>query len=166
MVGVDPKTTHFINKELKEIGSMLKVGARGNLLAPAGSCRDMFLHVKPECLQDALGMLQSHLRGVADCHLTSDLIDQGFFGQKKVSKRFIDRIADIVILPYAHESVWWYERGKFEQNFYAARRGTHAPGNGVGIFVFKLLKLRSLSKTPFIQASPWSKKCFKGPSIQ
>jgi hypothetical protein len=135
MVGVDPKKTHFINKELPNIGSMLKVGARGNLLAPAGSCRDMFLHVKPECLQDTLGMLQSYLQGVAECYLTSDLIDQGFFGQKPVSKRFIDRVADVVILPYAHQSVWWYERGKFEQNFYAAHGGL-TPQEMESVFLF------------------------------
>ncbi|MBM3208124.1 MAG: alkaline phosphatase family protein [Chlamydiae bacterium] len=135
MVGVNPKTTHYINKEIPKISSMLKVGARGNLLTPAGSCRDMFLHVKPELIPDVLSLLQNHLKGIAECYLTKDLIQQGFFGCKPVSQRFLDRIADVVVLPYAHQSVWWYERGKFEQNFYAAHGGL-TPQEMESLFLF------------------------------
>lgn len=47
---------------------------------------------------------------------TEDLIAEGFFGSG-VSTRFRERAGNLVILPYRHESVWWYEKDKFEMQF-------------------------------------------------
>jgi hypothetical protein len=33
------------------------------------------------------------------------------------------RVGNLVILPYAHETVWWYQKGRFEQNFYGSHGG-------------------------------------------
>jgi len=32
-------------------------------------------------------------------------------------------VGNLVILSYRYESVWWYEKGKFEQNFYGHHGG-------------------------------------------
>jgi hypothetical protein len=32
-------------------------------------------------------------------------------------------VGNLVILPYEHEAIWWYEKGRFEQHFYAAHGG-------------------------------------------
>ena len=34
-----------------------------------------------------------------------------------------DEHFDLVILPYQHETVWWYEAGRFEQKFYGSHGG-------------------------------------------
>ena len=38
-----------------------------------------------------------------------------------ITERFLDRVADLVVLPYAGESVYWHEPGRFEQDM----RGHH-----------------------------------------
>ena len=53
---------------------------------------------------------------------TEDLIDQGYFGPD-VSETFRAHVGNLVVLAYRHESVWWYEQGKFEQKFYGHHGG-------------------------------------------
>ena len=60
--------------------------------------------------------------GKADIVKTEFLIENGYFGSE-VSSRFRERVGNLVILPYRHEAVWWYEKGKFEQRFYGHHGG-------------------------------------------
>ncbi len=115
-VEVDPGTTRYLNRELPQLAPLLRVDRHGAPLVPAGSARDMFLYVKQAHLQEAYEMLTAHLRGSAEVYRTSDLLAEGFFGAR-CSDLLRARLGELVILPYAHESVWWYEQGKFEQNF-------------------------------------------------
>ena len=123
MVEVDPKTTVYINKELPSLITMIAKNARGQLLAPAGSCRDLFLHIQPGKVDEVLIMLRKHLEGKAECYKVEELIAKGFFGSKPVSDLFLARVGNLVILPYERQSVWWYEKGRFEQHFYASHGG-------------------------------------------
>ena len=43
------------------------------------------------------------------------LLPFGFFGHS-VSENLRSRIGNLVILPYYGESVWWYEKNRFDQN--------------------------------------------------
>ena len=43
-------------------------------------------------------------------------MDEGYFGPT-ISQQFRGRAGDLVILPYPGESVWWFEKNKFEQKF-------------------------------------------------
>jgi len=90
------------------------------LIVPAGSARDMFLHIKDEMLDEAQAFLAPRLAGKADVVKTQMLIDEGYFGEK-ISSEFLARVGNLVILPYEYESVWWYEKDKFEMKF----RGHH-----------------------------------------
>jgi hypothetical protein len=56
------------------------------------------------------------LDGKADVVQTQDLIAEGFFGDD-VSERFLERVGNVVILPYRYESVWWYEKDRFDMQF-------------------------------------------------
>lgn len=115
-VEVDPSTTRYLNRELPQLTPLLRTDQRGAPLVPAGSARDMFLYVKAAHVQEAHEMLMAHLRGAAEVYRTADLMAEGFFGAH-CSDLFRVRLGELVILPYAHQSVWWYERGKFEHNF-------------------------------------------------
>jgi predicted AlkP superfamily pyrophosphatase or phosphodiesterase len=115
-VEVDPSTTRYLNRELPQLTPLFRVDRRGAPLVPAGSARDMFLYVKQAHLDEAYAMLAAHLRGCAEVYRTSDLIEEGFFGAH-CSEVFRKRLGELVVLPYAHESVWWHEQGKFEQTF-------------------------------------------------
>jgi predicted AlkP superfamily pyrophosphatase or phosphodiesterase len=123
-VEIDPKTTIFLNKSPQFAGveRFLKMNLKGQLLVPAGSPRDMFLYIKDELLDNAQSFLVPKLEGKADVVRTETLIEKGYFGPE-VSSRFRERAGNLVILPYQYESVWWYEKGKFEQRFYGHHGG-------------------------------------------
>lgn len=123
-VEVDPQTTVFLNRDPRFAGMerFLKTTRNGQLLVPAGSARDLFLYIKDDLLEEAQTFLRPRLEGKADVVRTKALIDDGYFGPE-VSSRFRERVGNLVILPYRYESVWWYEKGKFEQRFYGHHGG-------------------------------------------
>ena len=135
MTEIDPKTTYFLNKEIPGIGDFFKCTKAGQPIVPAGSSRDFFLYVKEERLQELQELLTQRLEEYADVIPTQDLIKAGLFGSRQVSKDFLSRVGNLVILPHAHQSVWWYQKGKFEQKFYAMHGGL-TPDEMESIFLF------------------------------
>ncbi len=119
---VDPATTIYINQVLPGFEKYIKTNRNGELLVPGGSCRDFFMYIKDDLLDEVLQLLQERLEGKADVVRTSDLIDQGYFGHE-VSETFRSHVGNLVILAYRHESVWWYEQGRYEQKFYGHHGG-------------------------------------------
>jgi predicted AlkP superfamily pyrophosphatase or phosphodiesterase len=123
-VEVDPGTTIFLNTNPQFTGMerLLKSNRKGQLLVPAGSPRDMFLYIKDDLVDEAQLFLAPRLEGKADVVKTEQLIENGYFGPE-VSSRLRQRVGNLVILAYRYESVWWYEKGKFEQRFYGHHGG-------------------------------------------
>lgn len=121
---IDPQTTIFLNTSPQFIGfdRFLKSNLKGQLLVPAGSPRDMFLYIKDHMLGEAQSFLTPRLEGKADVVRAETLIETGYFGPD-VSSRFRERVGNLVVLPYRYESVWWYEKGKYEQRFYGHHGG-------------------------------------------
>ena len=124
MCEVDPKTTVFLNTNPNFEGfqRFLKKNRRGHLLVPAGSPRDMFLYIKDDMLDEAQSFLARRLEGKADVVKTDALIADGYFGNE-ISSRFRERVANLVILSYRYESVWWYEKDKYDQKYYGHHGG-------------------------------------------
>ena len=116
-VEVDPRRTYYLNKQGAAIEQYLQINRRGKPLVPAGSARDMFLHVKEERIDEAVTFLQKQLEGRAEVYQTEQLVTQHFFGSAQPSREFMTRVGNVVILPYQHESAWWYEGGKFEMHY-------------------------------------------------
>src|SRR5262249_42164387 len=98
-------------------------------LAPAGSARDMFLHIHDHYLNEAYELLTNlpELQGKARVYKTQDLIDGEFFGAGKPSERFLERVGNLVILSHDGQSVYWYQKGRYGQDFYGHHGGL-APG--------------------------------------
>jgi predicted AlkP superfamily pyrophosphatase or phosphodiesterase len=123
MIEVHPKETYYLNEKLPSLLPLLKRNAQGQILAPAGSCRDFFLHVQDQHLRKAEAILQEALGDKAWVVKTQELIDKKFFGENPPTSRFLSRVGTLVILPKGEESVWWYEKGRFEQNSYGMHGG-------------------------------------------
>ncbi len=121
---VDPETTIYLNIDplFQGFEKFIRTNRSGQLLVPAGSARDMFLYIREDRLDDAQSFLSTRLEGKADVVKIETLITEGWFGAE-VSSRFRERVGDLVILPYRHESVWWYEKDRFEQGFYGHHGG-------------------------------------------
>lgn len=118
-VEVSPETTVYLNRDpqFSGIERFMKTNQKDELLVPAGSPRDMFLYIKDDMLDEAVTFLRKQLNNVADVHPTSYLIEQGLFGNGTPDDSFLSRVGNLVILPYAHQSVWWYEKKRFEMKF-------------------------------------------------
>ena len=121
---VDPDTTIYLNKDPHFMGfeKFIKTNRNGQMLVPAGSARDMFLYIKEDMLNEAQSFLAKRSEGKADVVQTETLITDGYFG-REVSSRFRERVGNLIVLPYRYESVWWYEKDKFEQGFYGHHGG-------------------------------------------
>lgn len=120
-VPVDPATTVFVNELWPGITTHLRHGRDGRPLAPAGSARDLFLHV----LRGHADQVVSHLRGLlgerAVVRPTAELLADGFFGD--AGPRLRERVGDVVVLPRPGETVWWREPGRFEMAFHGHHGG-------------------------------------------
>jgi hypothetical protein len=109
---VDPRTTIYLNRDIPESSSWIRCNARDEMLVPAGSPRDLFLYIKPEYKDEAETKLRTALANKADVYRCEQLMQNGMFGDAP-GTMLRSRMADLVILPYAGESVWWHEENKF-----------------------------------------------------
>ena len=114
MMGHDPARTVYLNRVLPEVEGWLERGAAGGLKVPAGSPRDFFLHLREECFEEAVASIRKALDQVVDVRPVLDLLADGYFGDGALSRRFLDRVGNAVILPHPGRAVWWYEEGRFE----------------------------------------------------
>ena len=128
MTAVDPKATIYIDERAEFAGCerFLRRNKRGALLVPAGSPRDMFLYIADGLLQEAQGFFAERLAGRAEVRKVDQMTAEGYFGPGPVAEEFIARAGDLVILPYAGESVWWRGGGEYEHKFYGNHGGLTA----------------------------------------
>lgn len=123
MAPVDPTSTLYLNRSFPEIEETFKKAASGKPLVPAGSCRDFFLRIQESRIDEVHEMLGEKFMGIADVVRVEKLIQEGFFGRFSPSSRFLERVGNLVVLPYLGESIWWWEKHRFEQHFFAAHGG-------------------------------------------
>ncbi len=80
MTAIDPAATMYVNQLWPELSDHLQRGSDGKVLAPGGSARDLFLHVKPDSAEGVVTRLEQMIGDRADVHLTDQLLDDGVFG--------------------------------------------------------------------------------------
>lgn len=124
-VDVNPNTTIYLNRrrDLAGIERFLKHNRQMWPLMPAGSARDLFLAIQDDRLDEAQAFLATRLAGRAQVHKTADLIAAGYFGPLPPAPVFLARVGNLVILPFAGEAVFWYEKDRFEQKFWGHHGG-------------------------------------------
>jgi Type I phosphodiesterase / nucleotide pyrophosphatase len=121
MSPVDPARTVYVNEKWPELANLLQTGADGKPLAPAGSCRDLFLHVRDGCVDEVCEELGERLDGIADVVRVDELVAEGIFSEP--SPRFRARLANVVVLPRYGEAVYWHEPGRFVQHLHGQHGG-------------------------------------------
>jgi len=131
-IEVSPKTTFYLNKKLPKIKKWLKTNKNSQLLVPAGSPRDMFLYVKEEFLDEAFSYLSKRLNNIALVYKTKDLIKTGLFGEKN-SRTFLKRVGNLLLLSIGNQTIWWYEKGVFEQRFFGHHGGLSREEMEIGL---------------------------------
>jgi len=121
MSPVDPARTVYVNGLWPGLAERLETGADGKPLAPAGSCRDLFLHVRDGHVDEVCTELGERLDGTADVVPVAELIAEGIFSEP--SPRLRSRLANVVVLPRYGEAVYWHEPGRFEQRLHGQHGG-------------------------------------------
>ncbi len=121
MSPVDPERTVYVNEVWPEVVEHLDTGADGKPLAPAGSCRDLFLHVREGHVEDVCAGLADRIGGIADVVPVERLVDEGVFANP--APRLRDRLANVVVLPRYGEAVYWHEAERFVQKLHGQHGG-------------------------------------------
>ena len=124
-VETDPQTTLYLNTNPAFSGfeRFLRRDRQGALLPPGGSARDPFLYINDGMVDEAQAFLATRLAGKAEVVTTRSLVEEGYFGPPPFAPKFLARLGDLAVLPYAGETVWWYEKERFEQKFYGHHGG-------------------------------------------
>jgi hypothetical protein len=127
MSAVSPQKTIYVNEGPRgpEIRAHLRREPSGHPLAPAGSCRDLFLHAKPGHADDLVAVLTQELGPRAEVHRAEELIAAGLFGPHP-SKLLLDRLGDVAVLPALGEAVYWHTPGRFLQTLWGQHGGLTA----------------------------------------
>jgi hypothetical protein len=121
MSPVDPARTVYVNEAWPELAERLEIGADGKPLAPAGSCRDLFLHVRDGKVGEVCRTLGERLGELAEVVAVEELVADGVFSEP--SARLRERLASVVVLPRYGEAVYWHEPGRFVQNLHGQHGG-------------------------------------------
>jgi hypothetical protein len=121
MSPVDPHRTVYVNDAWPELAAHLETGADGKPLAPAGSCRDLFLHARAGHVDEVCTRLAERLEGIADVVPVERLVAEGIFAEP--SARLRARLANVVVLPHYGEAVYWHEAGRFVQKLHGQHGG-------------------------------------------
>ncbi|MCH9669841.1 MAG: alkaline phosphatase family protein [Gammaproteobacteria bacterium] len=125
MANIQPSEAVYANERCPDLVGALQTGRRGPLV-PAGSPRDLFLHIRSEELDVWTEKLKASLHDVATVHRTRDLIDQGLFGPRPVSEAFEARVGNLVILPFDDRTVWWHEPKRYSVRHFGEHGGLSA----------------------------------------
>jgi predicted AlkP superfamily pyrophosphatase or phosphodiesterase len=123
-IDVSPHRTIYLNQHFPQLQTLIRTDGEGRLLVPAGSARDIFLYIRGGRVDEAYSLLAHHpiFESRAEVHRVSELMEKGYFGWP-LSEAFRQRIADLVILAYPGEAVWWFEKDRFDMRFYGHHGG-------------------------------------------
>lgn len=118
-VRINPKNTLYLDQmpAFAQLKPLLRTSRRGDILAPAGSCRDFFVYAKEESIAEAEAVLAAMVGSRGEVRRAVHLVEQGCFGPPPISKALQDRLGNLVVLPFEGESVFWWGDGHFEQKF-------------------------------------------------
>ena len=105
-VNIVPEKTTYLNG-FSEVLENLQYGKAGKRILPTGSARDVFLHVKEEKLTETRELLVEKIGAKAKIVETKEAINDGLFGLGDIGNQFLDRVGNLLILPYRNETVWF-----------------------------------------------------------
>lgn len=83
----------------------------GRPILPAGSPRDLFLHIGDDCLDDVQDVLTRWLAGRAEVVRVAEAVRRGWFGSGTPHPRFAERAGNLLVLPYPGFAVAWHRPG-------------------------------------------------------
>jgi predicted AlkP superfamily pyrophosphatase or phosphodiesterase len=95
----------MLNEEFPELERSFELSTSGQLLLPAGSMRDSFLHIRETELDRVYDLLRRNLEDRVAVYKTSELIERGVFGA--VTDNLERNIGNITLLPLEEGCIHW-----------------------------------------------------------
>jgi hypothetical protein len=114
-VDVSPERVDRLDLLVPDLASRLDRDACGAPIPPAGSARDVFLHVAEDRVDETVADLDSALDVHGTAHRVSDLVASGAFGT--VGPRLRERLASVCVLPATDRMAWLSTHPDVEQHF-------------------------------------------------
>lgn len=105
-LNIDPKKTKYLNNS-KKLQKNFKKSQNNKTILPTGSPRDIFLHIKPDKIQETYELLSKELGEKAKIMETKKAIKEGLFGTGKPKEEFYERAGDLLILPKGNHTIWY-----------------------------------------------------------
>ena len=121
-LNVNPKQTTYLNFNNYTLPN-LKTDKNHKPITPTGSLREIFLHIKEEKLAQTKDLLEQKIGGKAQIVETKEAAKRGFFGVGATSEEFFDRAGNLMILPYANETIWFENSEGRRVNFLGQHGG-------------------------------------------
>jgi predicted AlkP superfamily pyrophosphatase or phosphodiesterase len=104
-IQVNPKETIYLNR-FRKLKNSLAQKNNGQPILATGGPRDVFLHLKKGQTKTTIKYLKEKLTDQAHVYPIKQLLDQGWFGNHQVSKKFRKRLGDVLILPKDNKTAW------------------------------------------------------------
>ncbi|MFC1802560.1 alkaline phosphatase family protein [Thermoproteota archaeon] len=106
MIDIPANSTMYLNS-LPEFQSMLRESSNMGYIAPTGSPRDVYLHLKKDSVDDCFHYLSEELVGFADVFRVKEAIELGLYGVGRPCDEFLDRVGDLLLLPRENWTLWY-----------------------------------------------------------
>jgi len=105
-VSISPEDTIYLNG-FQMLSNAFKRSKTGQPILPTGSPRDVFLHIKHDMCEAIFTSLSDKLRANANIMKMNQAVKSGLFGIGKPIKEFLDRVGDLLILPFNNRTIWY-----------------------------------------------------------
>jgi Type I phosphodiesterase / nucleotide pyrophosphatase len=121
-VNVNPAQATYLNY-LPNTLLNLRCGPDRKPIMPTGSPREVFLHIKEHKLQETKERLSQKIRGKAQVLETEEAVECGLFGWGVPKQGVLDRLGNLMILPYGNETVWFESPGSYKLSYLGQHGG-------------------------------------------
>lgn len=109
-VQTKPEEMRYLNR-YPALVSAFERGPSGRQILPAGSPRDVMLHIKEEDYCDAKAILESELGSQGVVLSTDDALGLGLYGRGSPTQAFKERVGNLLLLMRDSEGAWFEFEG-------------------------------------------------------
>jgi predicted AlkP superfamily pyrophosphatase or phosphodiesterase len=106
MINISPEKTRYL-QTLSKLVNNLRVNQKGDVIAPTGGPRDLFLHIQPSKRDHTYRFLNHTLSNEAMVLSAESALREGLFGKGVMNEQFRQRIGDFLVLPYDNHAFWY-----------------------------------------------------------